>query len=140
MNWLKNRERLIEHCKPISPACENSECVNCRYFAIPYPNCKAELIADTLLAKGVTAPLCNVGDVLYLIDGDTIVPVDVYQIRYKVEEGDEYLRKEDLSSRCQVIALIDQRKQITILPRHFGTTVFYTEESAEEELAKKNKE
>lgn len=130
----KERDRLVEICKTITPKCEMHECGNCPYDDKEYPSCKAELIADTLLAKGVIVPPCQIGDELYVIDYGEVVPVNVARIRYDVENRDEYIRKDNLESRCQIFAFNDSGKAYEIYPKYFGLITFYEKEEAENML------
>ena len=127
----KDRERLVEICKTISPKCEKHECGDCPHSEKEYPSCKAELIADALLAKGIIVPPCQIGDELYIIDWGEVVPVYVSRIRYNVENRDEWIRKDNLESKCQIFAWNDMGKAYEIYPKYFGLTTFYKREEAE---------
>lgn len=135
----KDRERLIEICEPIAPSCENHECVKCPYFEKLYPGCKAELIADTLLAKGIIVPPCQIGDDLYFIYRDEIIHVYVARIRYDVECRDDYIRKDDPLSKCLIFVFNDMGRAWEIHQKDFGHTVFYSFPDAEKALQEQAK-
>lgn len=130
----KERERLVEICKTITPKCEMHECGDCPHSEKEYPSCKAELIADALLAKGIMVPPCQIGDELYIIDYGEVVPVYVDRIRYNTENTNDYIRKANIESRCQIFAFNDSGKAYEIYPKYFGLITFYEREEAEKML------
>lgn len=109
---MTERERLIDMIYNADEACTLSW---------------AEIIADHLLSKGVIAPPCKLGDVVYDIsyqieDSSNIIPFEVT----KIELGQDLNR---YHIKRMGSGVIDE-----IYDDDFGTTIFLSPEEAEQAL------
>lgn len=107
-----------------------------RLIALLYDvqDARIDTIADYLLANGIIAPPCKVGDTVYkcLITGDTHEPV-IWEI--VITYGDIDIR--DVAGKSYLIGRINgEHCGVDIDFSDFGKTVFLTREEAEKALAK----
>jgi hypothetical protein len=89
-----------------------------------YPT--VEMIADYLVARNVVALPCNVGDIVYYLDGRTIVKSKVHCISFGGRYG-EY-------SKGQIHIYDSDKDNITVKIERFGTSFFLTKDQAEQKL------
>lgn len=79
------RDRLIELISKAREECLSMSCFQCEYQGKRVPKgCVSRLIADHLLADGVIAPPCKVGDEVWFINClDEIVYIGkIHDVRY----------------------------------------------------------
>ena len=89
-----------------------------------YPWETNDEIADYLLANGVLAPPCKVGDVVYYIENDQIYKDKVIGVTYS--EDYDFITKSVRTFDC------------LLHWGSFGNTVFLTREEAEKALAERS--
>ena len=149
---MTDRERLIEllqpHVSGTACLCESGSCelTSCR-------DCKARRLADYLLANGVIAPPCKVGDVVYVIKYCRCGNPECYEMKHCYKKDTKRTPKV-----IDSIMLLQKGKKLTapykfewkpigticykIIQKPFnlewlteiGKTVFLTKEEAEAKL------
>jgi hypothetical protein len=87
-----------------------------------YPT--VEMIADYLVAKNVVVLPCNCNDIVYYLDGKTIVKSKVHCISF----GGRY------GTNGQIHIYDSDKDNITVTFEQFGKTVFLTKDQAEQKL------
>lgn len=105
------RDRLVDLI------CDAEEQVNNDYPTV-------EMIADYLVAKNVVVLPCNCNDIVYYLDGKTIVKSKVHCISF----GGRY------GTNGQIHIYDSDKDNITVKFEQFGKTVFFTKDQAEQKL------
>ena len=119
---MTNKNRLMELFSPFADGTYNSS-------GIIIDGTKVDDVADHLLANGVIAPPCNVGDVVYMVTPNgnirnlTVLGIDI--------ELDE---KESKMTCLAVYEYEGNPCYLQIQYSKFGKSVFLTKEEAEEKL------
>lgn len=122
-------------------------------FVTKSNNCTTLALADYLLANGVIAPPCKVGDTLYAISDTRVKDVEIveiyvgkdncisFQASFDCDEDCEGCPFESWSqSYCGEWDCGGQYGDTMIVANDFGKTVFLTREEAEAALAERSKE
>lgn len=117
------RDRLVK----VIMNCETyrQPCTNCKKD-VSCSRCTSEYLADHLIANGVIVPPCKVGDIVYYLDGKTIVKDVVHCISFGGRHG--------VNAKGFIHMHDSDKDNITISFNLFGKTVFLTKEQAEQKL------
>lgn len=123
------RDRLVELIAEGRELCEQIPCEGCTRNCKGLNDCIAKVQADHLLANGVIAMPCKVGDTVYVLFGEPSHTIKEFRVR-TIVFGETH---DSIGFTNKSLFTIWDKRWYD----YFGKTVFLTREEAEQALKEK---